>query len=145
MNTVIISRSALAGTLFFSAIADAKAKEIPICVFFPQALLEIMLVVFRLKPAAQLVSAAAAFICLFIVSRLTRGAIGEGDAFAGGSLFLGEAAEAAFAALISAFLLSALVSGILLTSGKADRKTTIAFVPFLAIAYCGILAWQIFG
>ena len=83
------------------------------------------------EPAA----AAGAALLLALLSRLTGGAVCLGDAWVllGLGLFLGPAGS--LLVLFAGLFLSAVYSAVLLIRRKADRKTTLPFVPFLGISY----------
>lgn len=79
-------------------------------------------------------------ICLLGVSKITGEALGYGDGVAvavtGSYLGFWENVELLFGAL----LLAALISAVLLLTGRAGRKTRLPFVPFLFTAHV-MLTW----
>lgn len=74
-------------------------------------------------------------ICLFLISKVTRGQVGAGDALvylaAGGTLGAGRT----FCLLLSSLIFASFAALFLIVIRHAGRKDTIPFVPFTAAAY----------
>jgi leader peptidase (prepilin peptidase)/N-methyltransferase len=140
-----------AGLVALSAI-DFEHKRLPRSVLYVTSLLFTILLVLASWPAHRLhdlliavVGAAACFVVFSVIWFVSPRAMGFGDvrlaALCGGALGwlgLGTVAVGIFAA----FLFAGLPAIWMLARGKADRKTAIAFGPFLAL---GAMAAVCFG
>lgn len=121
--------------LVIMAVVDQRRKEIPIV---PGALCFVCIVVGQIvnKTSWQVwLPGMSVGVILFIISKASRGAIGEGDAYVyiltGALLGIVRNMEV----LLLSLLLCSLVSLGLVAVRRVGRKYKIAFVPFIAIAY----------
>jgi leader peptidase (prepilin peptidase) / N-methyltransferase len=80
-------------------------------------------------------------VLLLLLSKLTKGAIGEGDGYLlmVTGLFLGLWDNIRL--LMGALWSVAVIAIILLIIRKADRKKELPFVPFLLLSYVGMMIW----
>ncbi len=78
-------------------------------------------------------------ICVWIVSYVTRGAIGKGDGYLLCVSGLALGVEANLAILFYGLLAAGLCSAVLLALRKVKRKTKLPFVPFLCGGYLMLL------
>ena len=88
----------------------------------------------------NLVSALVTLLVLGILSRLSKGGFGEGDAYVMALIALFYGGFYIVILGMMALVLSGVVSMICLVFGKADRKTLLPFVPFLAVGHL-FLVW----
>jgi leader peptidase (prepilin peptidase)/N-methyltransferase len=88
----------------------------------------------------NLMSAIVTFLVLVMISRLSRGGFGEGDAYVMALIGLFYGGFYIVILGMIALILSGVFSLIYLIMGKADRKTLLPFVPFLAAAHL-LLVW----
>jgi leader peptidase (prepilin peptidase)/N-methyltransferase len=88
----------------------------------------------------NLLSAIVALLVLVVISRISRGGFGEGDAYVMALIGLFYGGFYIMIVGMIALILSGAFSLIYLIIGKADRKTLLPFVPFLAAAHL-ILVW----
>lgn len=88
-------------------------------------------------PAALVIAGGASGALFVIVSRVTEEAFGYGDSIliTITGIFLG--IWDLLSMLVTAFFLSAVFSGIMISRKKYTRKSAFPFVPFLAAAYLG--------
>ena len=126
-----------------AAASDLKTRNIPVIpvTLFAAALLGVRFLYFHqdVSPAAFLAGAVPG-VLLFLISIVSRGAAGSGDALL--LLLLGLIAGF-WDALMICFLALVLTgfSGLgLMAAGKAGRRTKLPFVPFLLISYVLLLA-----
>lgn len=82
-----------------------------------------------------LLAGAAVGIILVIISVITKQAIGMADALIMLGLGIGEGGLKSLSILMYALLLAAFVSGILILLKRANKKTTLPFVPFMMAGY----------
>ncbi len=121
--------------LLAMAIIDGKKKRIPI---LPGVICLVCIIAGQIanRTCWQFwISGMLVGVVLFVVSKASRGAIGEGDAFVytlTGAL-LGIMGNMAL--LLISLLLCSLVSLVLIVFRRVGRQYKIAFVPFVAIAY----------
>jgi leader peptidase (prepilin peptidase) / N-methyltransferase len=97
----------------------------------------------RLVSAA--IGAAFAFVLLLVLHIVARGGFGFGDVRLGAVLgwYVGWlSVPTAMTALLAAFVLSAVVSVVLMVAGRAGRRTEVPFGPFLAAAAVIVLLSQ---
>lgn len=126
--------------LFINSITDIKRREI-----LPWSLwlFTILLIVFYLLQQNHIFhthvgfTGCAAGLVVLLLSFVTKGSIGMGDGFLITILGGFAGLEKTIELCITACLLSAIVSVLLLLIKKADRKTGLPFVPFLLVAYIG--------
>lgn len=129
--------------LSFAAMTDIKTRSIPV---IPVTAIAAVLLLLRFfcfhqstSPAAFLAGAVPG-IFFFLVSIVSRGAAGSGDALL--LLLLGVLAGFWNTLMIS-FLALVVTGGcglVLMAAGKAGRKTGLPFVPFLLMAYVLLLS-----
>ncbi len=121
--------------LLAMAIIDGKKKRIPI---LPGVICLVCIIAGQIanRTCWQFwISGMLVGVVLFVVSKASRGAIGEGDAFVytlTGAL-LGITGNMAL--LLISLLLCSLVSLVFIVFRRVGRQYKIAFVPFVAIAY----------
>lgn len=138
---VQIGGMALLGSMLcVSAWTDFKRKQVSMLVLGGFAVAGILWQML-LKQESFLLLAAGSLIGFIVlgVSRLTKGGIGAGDGWilcvTGVYLGFYENMQLFFIALV----LSAIAGMGLIVLRKADRKTEMAFVPFLLAAYVGLI------
>lgn len=117
------------------AVIDRRRKEIPV---LPGILCFVALVlaqVVNCKSWVQWFPGILIGLLLYLVSKVTRGAVGEGDAFV---YFVTGIALGFFRnleLLVCSLFLASLFSGFLLVFHRVGKKYRIPFVPFTALAY----------
>jgi len=70
-----------------------------------------------------------------VLTRVTEGAVGEGDAWVCGTVIFHMGCIDGITAIIAAFILAAVYSAALIMIKRADRKHMIPFVPFICAGY----------
>lgn len=130
----------LGGMLCVSAWTDFKRKQVSMLLLAVFAIVGILgQLIFRQESAVSLVAGVLIGLLVLGVSRLTKGGIGAGDGWilCVTGIYLGfyKNMQLFFTALI----LSAIAGAGLIIIKKANRKTELAFVPFLLAAYAGIV------
>lgn len=123
-------------TLSICGVFDIKYKMIPISVILLFGAVSILFFILIYRDVwINHLEGACVGILILVVSKVTKGSIGEGDAllliFLGLLLGLREVGLI----LIIAVTLGAVWSGILIVFRKANRKTAFPFVPFLLTSY----------
>lgn len=88
----------------------------------------------------NLLSAIVTLLALVMISRISRGGFGEGDAYVMALIGLYYGGFYILILGMIALILSGIFSLLYLIVGKADRKTLLPFVPFLAAAHL-LLVW----
>ena len=132
-----MSGAALGVMLLIGAVQDLRSKTIRAELILVPGLVSALSLICREGPdflpgaLAGLVPGA----CLFFLSRVSRGAIGEGDALIVGLLGFSLGIWQALGIMMLAFFGAALCVCLLLLLRRADRNTKLPFVPFLAAAY----------
>lgn len=123
------------GYLAVMAVIDRRKKEIPV---LPGVICLIVLVLAQIincESWSHWLPGILVGLFLYLVSKVTRGAVGEGDALVylltGVSLGFFRNLEL----LVCSLFLSALVSVFLLVFRRVGKKYRIPFVPFTALAY----------
>ncbi|MBR0165065.1 MAG: prepilin peptidase [Lachnospiraceae bacterium] len=124
--------------LIIAAVADIRTKKISMvwiaCTAFLSVVSAAVALTDRTGTIRGILAAMLPGAGLVLLSVLSRQSVGAGDGLllaATGPVF---GWRLALTGLMTAFFLSAIVSAVLLISGKAGRKTRIPFVPFLASA-----------
>ncbi len=88
-----------------------------------------------------LLAGALGYGLFYLIYILSRGGMGGGDVRLAGLLGLVLGLKQLACALLIAFVAGAIVSLLLLASGRANRKTAIPFGPFLAIGCYVAAMW----
>lgn len=121
--------------LVIMAVVDGRKKEIPI---LPGIICLVCVVIGEMvnhAPWWECLPGMMVGLGLYVISKVTHGAIGEGDALVytlTGALFgLMKNMEL----LIYSLFLCSFVSIVLLLARRINRKDKLAFIPFTAIAY----------
>lgn len=126
--------------LVLCSITDLKQKTIPIS-YVLVSFVVLVLLTFLQKDLVYLSRLKGMSIggALLVLGKVTRGQIGDGD----GILFcltgLGLGFWNNFYLLFLSLLFSAMFSIVMLTIKKMNRKQTFPFVPFILVAYLGVL------
>ena len=136
-------RALLAAMLLMGAVWDIRTRTIraePVLVF---GLVVILLSIIREGPQSLpgILAGLIPGAWLFLLSKLSRGGIGSGDALVTGLLGAALGFSQVAGILLLAFAGSAVCVCILLLVGRAGRKTRLPFIPFLAVAYLLTLLW----
>lgn len=117
------------------AMVDIKQKKISVV---PVAVMGVLLLCFRLWEgvrAPELIGSLLPGAGLLIFARLSREAVGTGDAMVLLSLGMGYGADKILVMLFGALVVAATVSVILLLLKKAGRKSELPFLPFLFLGW----------
>lgn len=121
--------------LAIMAVIDRRKKEIPILPGMVCILAVVLAQILNHTGWLYWSSGLMVGVFLYLVSRLTRGAVGEGDAL----VYLLTGAALGFfrnlELLMLSLLFSSIVAGFLILFRRVGRKYKIPFVPFTAIAY----------
>lgn len=126
--------------LLVCSIQDVKRKEIHIALLLAGMITSIVLSIFLID-----ISIESRIIGVFLggtligLHFLSRGQIGIADGLIVSGLGLGLGFSISSAILLLSLFLSAVVSLFLIVLKKVKRKTTIPFVPFLFVAYLGVI------
>lgn len=135
----------VAGILIFLAICslqDIKEKKLSVRMLILSGVLFLVCsLLFDQITYRQRVIALLPGMWAFVLAFLTREQIGYGDAACLAVLGNAVSADILFGAVMGGLILLSICSVILLAGKKADRKTTLPFVPFLM---AGML-WQMFA
>ncbi|MCL2050567.1 MAG: prepilin peptidase [Lachnospiraceae bacterium] len=123
--------------LFLSTLFDIKSKKIPLqlIIIFGLTIIGISLQYGRFNSWEILVRIMPG-IFLLLISFVTKEAIGYGDGIVILLIGLGMDIQVMVSFIMIAFLLSAIVSIIILIKKKGDRQTRLPFMPFLLTAWC---------
>ncbi len=122
-------------TLFLTSVAeDMRKKEVPLEIY-PVFLLPVIILHLAqrdwLNPLVAVVLAGI----FYLLAKYSKQAIGYGDAVAIPLLCLLGGFQTAGVIILMALVLVGTVGLVLLISRKANRKTEVPFIPFLAAAY----------
>ena len=122
--------------LGYQSICDIRTRKINagVCMVFGAAGL-LLLAIKHQRNVVSLVGGCVIGVCLMLVSYVTREAIGMGDGYVVTAVGIWAGGEKTLAAMMSAFLLAAGFGMVKIAAGKADKKTELAFVPFLTLSY----------
>ena len=119
--------------LLFCSIQDIREQKISVkmialsgCLFLTASLL-----FDNMQPGQRMWNLLPGLIS-FLLALLTKEQIGYGDAACLTALGVIIPADLILGAVMGGLILISIFSGILLTSKKADRKTTLPFLPFLS-------------
>ncbi len=122
------------------AVCDIRSRRInskgAICVGGLALLCNLWLMQLQERTIWDLGAALLPGVFLILVSLFTREKIGYGDGVCIVVLGLFAGAQITFCTMLTAMLLSALWSALLLILGKAGRDTRIPWLPFAAAGYC---------
>lgn len=131
MTTIII----LYTYLILCSITDIRTKKInlKICILF--FVLGLFINIFFITPGIHiLIYNLIPGICLLIISKLTHGAVGSGDALI--FIIISFYMQSASTLIILFFsLLAASLFSIILIAKKYSRKYTLPFAPFITLGY----------
>lgn len=145
-NTTTINLVKLYGLfvlVLVSSIIDFKKKIIPNLVILVGLAFRILIYVYEIMTlesikeilVSDLIGFAIGFGILAVVSFITKQGIGFGDAKLFGVIGLVGGSFCTYSTLFASLIISAVVSVILLISGKKGKKDTIPFGPCIAIGY----------
>ena len=124
--------------LIINTVFDIRTRKIPLSVLVGFGVVGILInMFFKEYSFVELIAGIAVGAGLFVVSRITDGQIGEGDAFLFmlTGLYLGGINNISL--LLWASILCALVAGLLLLTRQVNKRDEIPFVPFVLLAYVG--------
>ncbi len=130
----------LVGVLGICTYTDMRRKEISMITIGVFAIPAVILnFIFVQESIWQQVGGLCVGIVLLIISKVSKGAVGEGDGYLLmiTGLLLGLWGNLQL--LMGALLLAAIFSSVLLIMNQADKKKELPFVPFLFISYMGML------
>lgn len=140
MDRVDMYYTILAMVLFVVAtIFDIKSRRIPVLLLVVFAFAGTVLAVFAARYTFwELITGISVGLVMIIISLVTKGQIGFGDAllFVVSGLFSG---KGNIGLLMLSLFLCAMASGALFVTGQVKRKDRIPFVPFVLMAYIGQL------
>ena len=140
MNQTMVNTVFILIMLGSCMITDIKSREIPVkgLLFFGGGGILILLtktVMTGFVPPFGVVVG----IFLLLISRITKGAVGEGDAILLMITGMLLCFEENLILLLAASVLAAVWGIILMVVHKADRREELPFVPFLFISYLGMV------
>lgn len=136
-----VAEIVMSGCLAVLAGIDLKRKQVPVC---PVALLGIAGVGFRIWNETgiwELFLGTVPGILLLVLSVCSRESIGIGDGLVLLVLGIFCGISTAVAVLGMALVLAAVLAMVLLTTGKAGRKTELPFIPCLCGSYLLCVLW----
>ena len=125
----------IAGLLLYGSIGDIRSRKIRL---YPVLYAGIALVVCAAADGSAFDEALKGMVAggiMLLISRITGGKIGEGDACILCVTGIGAGLIKNLEMLCMGFLLAAVVSGVLFITGRAGRNTKLPFVPFLLAGY----------
>ena len=122
-------------TLFLTSVAeDMRKKEVPLEIY-PVFLLPVIILHLAQRDWLNPLVAVALAGIFYLLAKYSKQAIGYGDAVAIPLLCLLGGFQTAGVIILMALVLVGTVGLVLLISRKANRKTEVPFIPFLAAAY----------
>lgn len=121
------------------AVADIRKKEIAVLPGAVCALGIVILQLIRQNGWKLWVPGAGIGLMLWIISRLSHGAVGEGDALVYAVMGLAVGFTANLEILMVSLFLAAVVGIGMMIGKKAGKKDTMPFIPFTAAAYILVL------
>ena len=125
--------------LIYSSYTDIKTKKVMMVPVWGCALIAIIEIIFPTEEGGMSFLGALPGMIFLIISFVTKGALGSGDAYLAIviGMFLG--AKNTVIIFMIASVLAAVYSLIMLAAKRIDRKGSIPFVPFILSGYLGIL------
>lgn len=122
---------------------DWKTKKVPVMLLGGMA--AFMCLCWAIVPEQNMISIIIGLLigCVFLlISRCTREAIGYGDSWI--LLILGGHLGGINMSLVAmtSFIFAAVVSSVKLVRGNWNRKLALPFVPFLTMAYIGVMLYE---
>ena len=130
----------IGGMLIVSAIQDGLYKKISVWVIGLAFLATCICIPFcNLLSLGSRIGGLIVGLSIMLLSKITGGKIGMGDGLVLCVIGIGLGLWQTMEVVALALFFAAILSIILLSFGKADRKKKIAFVPFLLLAYVLIL------
>ncbi len=139
-NISIIKIMVVVGVLVLCAYGDIREKKVSVYMILAGIGGTIILNI--LGKDISLVNAllgAALGIVLIVVSKLTKGALGTGDAMLTVMIGLSIGLFNTMLALFYALLITSVVSVILLLLKRVKKQTAMPFVPFMLLGYLGVI------
>lgn len=134
----------IAIVLLYNSIYDWKYKKISLPITGIGLLIAMVILIFSSQYTwKNAVSGMSIGIFIIACSFLTKGQIGIGDGIISCFIGIGCGFFENLSILFCAFILTAIVSGILLIIKKVKKKTRIPFVPFLFIGYCCVQVFHL--
>ena len=131
----------LCSLLLLLGVSDAMTYQLPtdLLVFGLIAGLVLILLEGDSTWWMNIVVAAGVFLFIYLLGKLLRGGIGEGDAYVVAMLALYLGGMHMLVVVLVGLLFSALIGiGMMIFGGKS-RKTVLPFVPFMAVAHISLL------
>lgn len=117
------------------AFTDLKKKEIPVIPGIVCVLSIVLLQITRENRWEDWLPGACIGFVLWAVSKLSRGAVGEGDALAYTVLGLALGFMEGLEVLIISLFLAALTGSVLILCRRVSKRYAMPFIPFTAVAY----------
>lgn len=117
------------------SIIDIKSKEIPICLIIAMAVAGLAGIFFARPNFFELLLSILPGIVVFLIAFLTKEQVGYGDAAV--ALLIGMFANVTevCAILFCAFSIAGVAALFLIVIRRCSKKTTLAFTPFMLVAY----------
>lgn len=137
LTNQFIAMSFITWLLMSMSVHDIRYREVPMDALILGGVIGVCMVILNPNLAWQdaLIGCIAVGGSLAAVSRITRGALGMGDAFVICVVGLVLGYKMAIAILLYGLVISGIVGLILLTFRVVNRKTRLPLVPFLLMAY----------
>ena len=127
--------------LLLLAVSDATTYQLPTDLLVFGLVVGVLLVIRAGGPKwyMNILVATVVFFLIFLLGKILRGGIGEGDAYVVAMIALYLGGMHMLVVVLAGLLLSSVVGiGMMIFAGKS-RKTVLPFVPFIAIAHIGVL------
>lgn len=135
-----ISKILIGIMLFLCGIKDIKSKKVSLII-----VVTFMVFLVGMLPFNKEISiingllGSCVGICIMFISKITKGQIGIGDGLVLCATGIGLGMWDNLSILVYSLFLAAIYSIGLLSFRRANKKDTIAFVPFLFVAFIGVL------
>ncbi len=126
--------------LGIGSVLDLKRREIPICLLLSMSVVVLFLAIFDKEVSNWYRLAGASFGAIFFgISKFTKEAVGYGDSWIILLLGIVLGIFEALQVLFVASLMAAVVGLFYLWIRKWKRSAALPFVPFLTLAYLGVM------
>ncbi len=140
MKVVVWNTICILILLVICTYTDIRSREVSVKVLFGFGVVETVLLLFEfLADGIYLPTGIFVGAAMWIVSRFTKGAVGEGDALLLIVTGILLSLEESLVLLIGASFAAAVCGVFLLIFTKTGRKEELPFVPFLLASYIGMI------